>query len=189
MQTTSHFIWIELKSELLSHIFVEVYKYVKENNIENSLLFQNPLSPHITLYYLEKDIDTITKSEIKNYIKQFNIDEKIILSWFHYFFRWEWNRFVLYFISKTNLPLENYRNNLHEKYNRDYVEDNDFVFSPHITFLRIQDNNIFEEHRENIENIINNELLKISELDLNSRNIYLYAVNSKFREEIQIKER
>lgn len=64
----------------MSHIFVEVYKYVKENNIENSLLFQNPLSPHITLYYLEKDIDTITKSEIKNYIKQFNIDEKIILS-------------------------------------------------------------------------------------------------------------
>lgn len=187
MQTTSHFIWIELKSELLSNIFIEVYKYIKENNIESFILFQNPLSPHITLYYLEKDIDNITKNEIKNHIKNFNIEEKISLSWFNYFFRWEGNRFVLYFKSKTNLPLESYRNNLHKKYNRNYVEDNSFAFSPHITFLRIQDSKVFEEHRENIDNIINNELLKISELDLNSRNIFLYAVNSKFKEEIQIK--
>lgn len=187
MKTTSYFIWIELKAELFSNIFVEVYKYTKENNIENSLLFQNPLSPHITLYYLEKEIDNVTKGEIKEYIKKFNINDKIILSWFNYFFRWEWNRFVLYFTSKTDLPLENYRNDVHEKYNRDYVEDNSFNFSPHITFLRIQDGKIFEKHRENIESIINEGLERIGDLDLNTRNIFLYAVNSKFKEEIQIK--
>ena len=187
MKTTSHFIWIELKLELFSNIFVEIYKYTKENNIENSLLFQNPLSPHITLYYLEKDIEEITKEEIKGYIKKFDINDKITLSWFNYFFRWEWNRFVLYFTSKTNLPLENYRNDLHKKYNRDYIEDNSFAFSPHITFLRIQDNNTFEKHRKNIENIINEELQKISNFDLNTKKIFLYAVNSQFKEEIQIK--
>lgn len=194
MKTTSHFIWIELKSELFSDIFVRVYNYIKENNIENSILFQNPLSPHITLYYLEKDIDLKTKEEIKEYIKSFEINDYIKLNWFNYFFRWEWNRFVLYFTSKTNLPLKNYRDNLHDKYNRDYVKDNrdyvkdnSFTFSPHITFLRIQDSKLFENHRENIENIINDELQKISELDINTRNIFLYAVNSNFKEEIQIK--
>ena len=187
MKTTSHFLWIEIKTELFSNIFVEVYKYTKENNIEDSLLFQNPLSLHITLYYLEENIKDITKDEIKEYIKKFDINDKIIISWFNYFFRWEWNRFVLYFTSKTNLSLEYYRNDLHKKYNRDYVEDNSFDFSPHITFLRIQDSKVFEEHRQNIESIINEELEKINNLDLNTRNIFLYAVNSKFKEEIQIK--
>lgn len=187
MKTTSHFIWIELKSNLFSDIFIEVYKYIKENNIEDSLLFQNPLSPHITLYYLEKNIEDTTINEIKDFIKDFNIDDNITLSWFNYFFRWEWNRFVLYFTSKTDLPLEDYRNNLHNKYNRDYVEDNSFAFSSHITFLRIKDSKVFEIHRENIENIINEELQKVGDLDLNTKNIFLYAVNSKFKEEIQIK--
>jgi 2'-5' RNA ligase len=94
---------------------------------------------------------------------------------------------VLYFTSKTNLPLEDYRNSLHDKYNRNYVEDNSFAFSPHITFLRIKDSKVFEEHRECIENIINKEIQTISNLDINSGNIFLYAVNSQFKEEIQVK--
>ena len=187
MKTTSHFIWIQLKSEIFSDIFSVVYQYVKKNNIEDFIVFQNPLSSHITLYYLEKDIENITKKEIKEYIKKFNINDTITISWFNYFFRWEWNRFVLYFTSKTNLNLENYRNDLHEKYNRDYVEDNGFAFSPHITFLRIQDSKIFEKHRDNIENIINKKLQKINHLDTNTKNTFLYAVNSQFKEEIQIK--
>ncbi len=187
MKTTSHFIWIELKSELLSDLFVKTYNYIKENNIEKSILFQNPLSPHITLYYLEKDIEKNTKEEIKEYIKKIDINDRISISWFNYFFRWKWNRFVLYFTSKTNLPLKKYRDILDNKYNRDYVEDNGFNFSPHITFIKIQDSKTFENHRENIENIINEELKKIQNLDLNTKNIFLYAVNSKFKEEIQIK--
>ena len=187
MKTTSHFIWIELKAEFFSNIFVEVFNYIKENNIENSILFQNPISPHITLYYLEKDINLKDKDEIKEYIKSFEINDYIKLNWFNYFFRWEWNRFVLYFKSTTDIPLKNYRDNLHNKYNRHYIEDNSFDFSPHITFLKIKDSKIFENHRENIENIVNEELQKINEVDINTKNIFLYAVNSKFKEEIQIK--
>lgn len=187
MQTTSHFIWIELKTELLSDIFVKIFNYIKENNIQDSILFQNPLSMHITLYYLEKDINENTKNEIKEYINIFNIDDSIKLSWFNYFSRWEWNNFVLYFTSKTDLPLKKYRDKIHEKYNRSFVEDNNFIFSPHITFLRIQDSKVFEEHKKNIESIITDEIKKINYLDLNTRNIFLYGVNSKFKEEIQIK--
>jgi len=94
---------------------------------------------------------------------------------------------VLYFKIITNLPLNEYRNNLHDKYDRNLVEDNNFTFSPHITFLRIQNSEIFEKHRNNIEKILNEELQKIKKIDLNTRNIFLYAVNSEFKEEIQIK--
>lgn len=187
MKTTSHFIGIELKSELFSNIFVKVYNYINENNIEHSVLFQNPLSPHITLYYLENHIEQEIKNEIKDYIRQIDINNSINLNWFDYFFRWEWNRHVLYFTSKTDLPLKDYRNKLHKKYNRNNIENNSFSFSPHITFLRIQNLEIFEKHRKNIENIINNEIQKINNLELNTKNIFLYGVNSKFKEEIQIK--
>jgi len=94
---------------------------------------------------------------------------------------------VLYFKIITNLPLNEYRNNLHDKYDRNLVEDNNFAFFPHITFLRIQNSEIFEKHRNNIEKILNEELQKIKKIDLNTRNIFLYAVNSEFKEEIQIK--
>jgi hypothetical protein len=80
MKTTSHFIGIELQAAIFSNLFIEVYKYCKENNIQNSIIFQNPLSPHITLYYLEKDINEITKQEIKEYIQKLNIDDAITLS-------------------------------------------------------------------------------------------------------------
>jgi lipopolysaccharide biosynthesis glycosyltransferase len=83
MQTASHFIGIELKAELCSDIFVKVYNYLTENNIENSLLFQNPLSPHITIYYLEKDIDLDSKKEIKKYLKEFKIESNLSLSLSH----------------------------------------------------------------------------------------------------------
>lgn len=186
MITTSHFIWIELKAFLLSDLFIQVYQYTKEHGIEDVFTFQNPLSPHITLYYLEKDIDTNIKEEIKKEINSYDIDDSIRLNWFDYFYRWD-DRFVLYFTSQTDLPLKKYRDQLHVKYNRDYVEDNGFSFSPHVTFLRIQKPKIFETHRKNIEKIISQEIAKIKSIDLNSRELHLYAVNSKFKEEIQIK--
>ncbi len=187
MQTTSHFIWIELRAELFSDIFVKVYDYTRENNIINSFSFQNPLSTHITLYYLEKTINLETKKEIKDYIKTFDIDNMIRLDWFNYFLNWNWNRFVLYFTTKTDLFLEDYRDKLHMKYNRSNIKDNNFKFFPHITFLKIKDFKKFEEHRKNIENIISEEIKKINNLDLNTKKIFIYSVNSKFKEEIQIK--
>ena len=187
MKTTSHFIWIQLKSEIFSDIFSAVYLYLEQNNIQDSIVFQNPLSLHITLYYLEKDIDQVIKEEIKKYIQKFDIKNSITVSWCDYFLNWEWNKSIFYFTTKTNLPLQAYRNDLHDKYNRIYVENNSFTFSPHITFLRIQNSKIFEEHRKNIENIINKKVQKINDLDINTKNIFLYAVNSQFKEEIQVK--
>lgn len=186
MQTTSHFIGIELKSELFSDIFVKVYDYIRENAIEESVVLQNPLSPHITLYYLEKNLISNDISAIQSDIQRFDIWSPIYVTWINYFFRGD-NRYVLYFNTKTDIDLESYRNTLHDTYKRIQVEDNSFDFSPHVTFLKIFDSNTFETHRVNIEKIISEEIEKIKDLDINSWKVYVYAVNSTYKEEIQIK--
>jgi len=185
MKTTSYFIWISLKPEIFSDIFVDVYNYIKTNNIENIVSFQNILSVHITLYYLEQNIDSNIKTEIKNYIKKMDIASLIKLDGFNYFYRWK-NRFILYFEVNTKLDLKKYRDNLHKKFARNDVEDNSLKFVPHISFLKIKDVKLFEEHRENIEQIIKFWIEKIKNQNINTHKINLYAVNSNFKEEIQI---
>jgi hypothetical protein len=76
---------------------------------------------------------------------------------------------------------------LHKKHNKTEIIDNHFPYLAHTTFFKIENNEIFEKHRKNIEKIIERELLKICKLNVNSRKIFLYAVNSEFKEEIQIK--
>ena len=63
----------------------------------------------------------------------------------------------MYFKNKSEIDLKKYRDFFHNKYKRDDVEDNTFAFSPHITFLRIQNPEVYEHHRKKIENIINKE--------------------------------
>jgi hypothetical protein len=61
-------------------LFVKFYEYLKKNQIENIVHFQNPLSLHITLYYLEKNLEDNLKKEIKKDIEKIDINNKIELS-------------------------------------------------------------------------------------------------------------
>lgn len=188
MQTTSHFIAIELNSKYFSDIFVKLYHYLKENSIEKYFIFQNPLSVHITLYYLEKDISEWQRMEIKKFLKNFDVNEDIFLSGFKYFYRNE-KRFLLYLKPKSNIHFENFRNIFHKKFQKNEIEDNNFPFVSHITFFKIlpEWQEIFENHRKNIEKNISEEIGKLQWKNVNSGKMYLYAVNSTFKEEIQVK--
>lgn len=186
MNATSHFIWIELKSELFSDVFVNIYKYLKENKIENIVSFQNPLSIHITIYYFGNNLNKEEKS-IKNEINKLDLSQEIYIKWVKYFYKWKWRKSLLFFESRTNLNILWYRNLFHKIFNRDYIENNKLEFSPHITFFRILNSNIFEKHRVNIEEIITSELQKINNLNISNKKAFLYAVNSEFKEEIQLK--
>ncbi len=188
MQITSHFVWIELKYELFSDLFVAIYKYFKKNKIESIWNFQNPLSLHITLYYFEENLSELDKSKINKEILKLNLEDNIFIDWFDYFFNSKWNRNVLFIKPKTDLNLKQYNNNFNKIFNRNFIKDNNFNFLPHITFLIIKNKLIFEKHRKNIENIINNELAKIKDINLNNKRCFLYKVNSWFKEEIQIKQ-
>lgn len=81
------FYLIELKSEKFSYIFVKVYNYLKENNLEKYFLFQNPLSVHISLYYLWKNLNSKNYFWNKKNLKNINVEEKIFLDNFLYFYK------------------------------------------------------------------------------------------------------
>lgn len=188
MQTTSHFIAIELNPKYFSNIFVKVYNYLKQNSVEKYFIFQNPLSVHITLYYLDKNISEWQVSEIKKFLKEIDINKEIFLENFDYFYRNE-KRFLLYFKPKSEINFKNLRDIFHKKFDKSEIEDNNLPFKDHITFFKIisEWQKIFENHRVNIEKIIFDEIWKLKWKNINSWKIFLYSVNSTFKEEIQIK--
>lgn len=187
MQKTSHFIWIEINSYLLSDIFTKIYKYLIDNNITEIISFQNLLSTHITLYYLDEKINGVEISNIKKFIKNFDIKHDIFIDWFKYFKNWNWNNFLLYLKPKSDINFKFFRDNLHKKYQKSEIYENNLEFIPHISIFKINNFEIFKIHQKEIENIINDEINKIYDKNINSQKIYLYAVNSKFLQEIQIK--
>jgi 2'-5' RNA ligase len=66
------------------------------------------------------------------------------------------------------------------EFNRKEVLENNLKFIPHITLFRINNSQIYEKHRENIEEIVNEKLEKLKNKDISTKRIYLYKVNSKF---------
>lgn len=187
MQKTSHFIWIEINSYLLSDIFTKIYKYLIDNNITEIISFQNPLSTHITLYYLGEKIDETEISNIKNIIKDFDIKHDIFIEWFEYFKNWKWDHFLLYLKPKSDISFKLFKDNLHKKYQKSEIYENNLEFIPHISIFKINNFEIFKIHQKEIENIINDEINKIYDKNINSQKIHIYAVNSNFTPEIQIK--
>ena len=185
MQTTSHFIGIPLKTESFSKVFSKINEYVGKHNLQDAITLQAPMTPHITLYYLEKNLWDIDKIDIKKYISNFDVNQEIHLSELKYFLRNE-KKYVLYFDVITNITLKKYRDSLHDRYKRDDVLENSYNFTPHITCLKIKNCEIFEKHRYNIEKILWEQLHVLDMVDINSQNICLYAVDSHFEIEKQI---
>lgn len=77
MQITSYFIGLAIRPEYVSDIFVKIYDYIRQHSIESICSFQNPLSPHITLYYVDKDIDMRMKKDIQSTVQSLHIHEAI----------------------------------------------------------------------------------------------------------------
>lgn len=87
MIKTSQFIWLKLKVEYFTNIFIEIKKLLwdKEKEI---LEFQNPLSLHITVYYLPWKTTEIEEKEIKDIIEKFSQQKiKISMKKLEYFWK------------------------------------------------------------------------------------------------------
>lgn len=186
MQTTSHFIWIQLNPEIFSDLFVKIFQYLKENNIEDILIFQNILSVHITLYYFEANLSEF--DIIKIWKKIDEIDKNFTINvWSLKYFEREKNKVVWYLEWKSNKNLGNIFNEFNTKFQRKEVFENSLKFVPHITLFKINDSRVYEEHKGNIEKIIEEEIKKFKEINIFTWKINLYRVNSKFLWEIQVR--
>ncbi|MDR3150527.1 MAG: hypothetical protein LBU14_02690 [Candidatus Peribacteria bacterium] len=69
---------MQLKSEYFSDLFVKIFQYLEENNIENTLTFQNILSIHITLYYFGANLSKLDITEIQEKID--NLDKNFVIN-------------------------------------------------------------------------------------------------------------
>jgi 2'-5' RNA ligase len=186
MQTTSHFVWIQLNPEVFSDLFIKVFKYLEKNNIENILVFQNILSLHITLYYFEANLSKFETKKIQEKISK--LDKNFIINlWdLKYFERGE-NKIIWYLNWKSNKNLETIFNEFNAEFQRKEIFENNLKFIPHITLFKIKNSEIYDKYKENIEKLIDEEIKKIKEIDIFTWEIFLYKVNSNFFGEIQIK--
>ncbi len=187
MKKTSQFIAIEINPKLFSNIFSTVYWYLKDNNILEYFIFQNILSLHITLYYLPENITNNQEKLLFKDIENTKISSEIFSENIWYFRNNQNNYSHLYFAVKTQNNLPKIFSDFHNKYNFSKIHENNLEYTAHINFLKILDSKIFLEHQKNIEKIIFSELNEIKNKNISHGNVSLYAVNSHFWNEIQIK--
>jgi len=185
MIATSYFVGLLLDNTKFENLFLNLNKYININNIQDTVLLQNKSSLHITLYYFKEDLDENEKNNIKADIKNINENlSSIKICLINYFFIK--NKKILCYLECSNKEkLKAINNYFSKKYMHSDVPENSYSFVPHVSLFKIKNNEIFEQHQQNIEQIITKELRLIN----NSRlfeSINLFMVNSQTEPEIQI---
>lgn len=183
MHTTSHFLWIKLKSEYFVPLYTQIQKLLwdKKDIVE----FQNILSIHITLYYFPKQLSSSDINQIQTIKKNF-WKRTITLQWYATF--GDSIHSKMYYLEPSNLDWYlNDCNNLLRSTFQEYnsIIDNTYSFIPHITLFKIRDIPAFENVRTEVEDILKNYLSSLIDKDI-YESIELFQVNSEFSPEIQI---
>ena len=183
MQITSYFIAVDLKIEILKALFKKIKIFLKENNLTKDIILQNVETAHITLYYLTKNSDYKT---IKHDLIQFKatIKENIFVEDFSYFYRNN-QEFICYLKPSFSKCFYDYNSLFKSKYKNFWAEDNDLEFVPHISLLKILDYKKFRNFKKEIENILQTEIDKIKNIDINAYSISLYWADSTKVPELQ----
>ena len=183
MDTTSHFLWIKLKSEYFVPLYTQIQKLLGDK--KDIVEFQNILSIHITLYYFPKQLSSNDIKQIQTIKKHF-WKRTITLQWYATF--GDSIHSKMYYLEPGNSDgylddCNNLLRNTFQEYSS--IIDNTYSFIPHITLFKIRDIPAFENVRIEVEEILKNYLL--STVDINIyESIELFQVNSDFSPEIQI---
>ncbi len=187
MQISSYFIGVLLDSSQFVDLFVKLQRYIEKRNLQNCLQLHNILSLHISLYYLEAKLDketlaTIIKdlSEISFQYKQL----KISLSEIKYFEN-NLGKRLCYLDCSPEDELKNINKYFATKYKRNKILANQFNYIPHISLFNILDPKKYNTHKEQIDQIIKEELELINQTNI-FKSFNIFKVNSFFHPEIQI---
>lgn len=186
MHATSHFIGISLDSSLFADLFVDLQTYFSGHGMESTVEFQNPLSPHVTLYYLEDSIEPGQKSQILEDISDASATNRLTISDLkaNYFGEPGQER-VCYLGCARDTKLEELHQFFVQKYNRPQIPENQLTFVPHISLFRIRDPEAYALHKEKIDAIIHTGA-QIIDTKHAITGLRLFRVNSLFHPEIQI---
>lgn len=175
---TSHFIAISLYPQHLAQLFIDLYSLLHKSD---SVIFQNPNTVHITIYYLPSQINY---QLVQNILP--TIQTPIYLSSSNYFQKQNTD-FICYLTSENLGLLKSYFDKLSMKLPNE-VPENKLKFIPHVTLFRIINPSKFAPYKKQVNRIIQTHLQKISKINLSqSPQTDLYAVSSAFQPELQIR--
>jgi 2'-5' RNA ligase len=186
MQTTSHFIGVSLDSKYFVNTFIALQRYFKEHDLEKAVEFQNVLSLHITLYYLDKELTGSEKEQLQADIASLRTSKEFVLTGLKAsYFGEPGKERVCYVGCAENEVLRDINKYFAEKYKFDQIPENQLSFVSHISLFRITDSGAFASHRAAVDEIINATIESI-ETDELVTGLHLFQVSSLFHPEIQI---
>lgn len=185
MNVTSHFLAITLKQRFFADLFVDLQIFFREKKIESCIELQNPLSLHITVYYLAQTLSIEESDTISNFLdtnrKKYQ-DMRIYINQFN-FFKKDGIDHLGYLVPAPHeeLPVLNQQC---RSLLPNTVNNNMYEYTPHITLLTIKDTTLFHTHKSDINKIIQSHLKRIASINV-FEGINLYAVNSRYSPQIQ----
>ncbi len=182
---TSHFIAVALKLNVFVDLFVELQQLIVREKLLGVHLV-NPLSLHLTLYYLPKEIeDPVICQSIAEANKQLANDE-MYMAGFNYF-QDNMGQENLLYISIADLWPKRLHAFFSHTFNHSELVDNSYDFVPHISILKIEDAAGYMRQKAQIEQIVQSFIQTNVQQNIFS-NIHLFEACSRFQPEIQIRK-
>lgn len=186
MHITSHFIGISLDSSKFTDLFVDLQQYFRSHDLEGAIEFQNILSLHITLYYLESSLTEDEKTQPLQDASDMSSDKMLGIAGLKgSYFGEPGKERVCYVGCAENERLKELNQLLAKKYEYSQIPENQLAFVPHISLFRINNPEAYTPHKAKIDTVINRALRTIDENSL-IQGVRLYQVCSLFRPEVQI---
>lgn len=183
MEITSHFIGLRVRSENLVNLFVSLKELFEKEKILEHIEFQNPLSTHITLYYLPQIVSNKQLDELKDFAKSLDIIKNITINKYDFFLKNQEN--YLCYLSTLDDSFFKQINKLARNKFQNNVVDNNYDFVPHITLFKIKNYFKYQNVHSKVLLVLDKHLKSICKTNIFD-DIYIYKVNSKFKEQIQI---
>lgn len=186
MQTTSHFVGLKLDSSKFVDLFIRLQKYINEHELQDSIVLQNILSLHITLYYLDSHLDEYERLRLLQDIAKISSNGLPDISKLKidYFGEPDKER-VCYLGCESNDTLTTINEYFTKQYQYSQIPENKLAFVPHVSLFRIQDSTAYSPHKIEVDKLINKTIIALGYSSL-VEGLHLFQVNSIYRPEIQI---
>lgn len=186
MQTTSHFIGISLDSSKFTDLFVDLQKYFRSHDLEGAIEFQNILSLHITLYYLESSLADDVKTQLLQDASDISSAGTLSISELKgSYFGEPGKERVCYIGCAENQKLKEINQFFTKKYGYTHIPENQLAFVPHISIFRINNPDAYTPHKAKIDELISRGVQAIDQNSL-IQGVRLFQVSSLFCPEVQI---
>ncbi len=187
MHITSHFLAVSLHSHAFIDLFIDLQNFSREEKLGDSIEIQNPLSLHVTFYYLPAIILPIESAHLRTFLQTLNNQYsslELTVTGVSFLQKDKVDQ-VCFLVPANTVDLNTINQQCRSLFPNE-VKNNQYpAYIPHMTLFLIKDTILFSKYAEKINQIIENHLQKIKTIN-GFAGFNLYAVNSKYSPQIQL---